>query len=109
MRISAYTGNIILQNQLVFGSALDTNLYRGAANALMTDNAMIIAQGSASYAKTVLSLSQADIDDTFVDFKGTSAADKTKSISTSTVGNFTYTGMVRVDVNGTQYWMPYYA
>jgi len=87
----------------------DVNLYRASANVLMTDNAMVIAQGSASYAKTVLSLSQADIDDTFIDFKGTSAADKTRSISTSTVGNFTYTGMVRVDVNGTQYWMPYYA
>lgn len=62
-----------------------------------------------SYAKPVLTLNQSDIDDNFIDFRGTTATDKSRSISTAVIGSFTYTGMFRIAINGTQRWIPYYA
>jgi hypothetical protein len=80
-----------------------------------------VNQPSSTYATTVLTLEQTDQDETFIDFVGTSAADQTKSISTVNgdgvvdgpynkvaSAGWTYAGMVRVDINGTQKWMPYY-
>jgi len=79
-------------------------------------------QNNAAAAQPVLELSQADIDDTFVNFIGTSAADQTRSISTlngdglavdgpmpaAAAPGWAYAGMVRVDINGAEYWMPFY-
>jgi hypothetical protein len=80
-----------------------------------------VNQPSSTYATPVLTVEQSDQDETFIDFVGTSAADQTKSISTvngdgavdgpknkSASAGWTYVGMVRVDVNGVQKWMPYY-
>lgn len=64
---------------------------------------------SATFAKPLVYLNQADQDFAFMTYVGTSAADKTKNISTGAVGTFTYTGMVKVKVGTTDYWMPYYA
>jgi hypothetical protein len=44
----------------------------------------------------------------FITFSGSSASDQTKSISTDTsVGS--HTGHVLVNINGTEYWIPFYA
>ena len=78
-------------------------------------------QSSDSAALPVLELEQDDSDEPFIEFDGTSAADQTKSISTVN-GNGTVTGpknfggtagwefvgMVRVSINGNDFWMPYY-
>ena len=53
-------------------------------------------------------LDQADTDQEFINFQGTSNSDQSSSISTDTsVGSLT--GHIRVAVNGTDYWIPFYA
>ena len=49
-----------------------------------------------------------DADKEFIKFDGTSNSDQSSSITTDTsVGSLT--GHVRVNVNGTDYWIPFYA
>ena len=56
----------------------------------------------------VIKLEQSDIDEPFIDFTGTSAADQTRSLSTDTsVGALT--GHILVSVNGTDRWISFYA
>lgn len=64
---------------------------------------------SNTFAKPLIYLNQQDQDFAFMTFAGTSAADKTKNISTAAFVGFTYTGMVKVKVGSTDYWVPYYA
>ena len=67
-----------------------------------------IDQSNASGAVAVLTLDQGDEDQEFIRFDGTSASDQTKSITTDTsVGSLT--GHIRVNINGTDYWIPFYA
>jgi len=66
-----------------------------------------IDQASTSGAIPVLLLDQADESDGFINFVGTSAASATGPISSWTVGA-TLTGYYRVEINGAQYWAPYY-
>ena len=67
-----------------------------------------IAQSNASGAVAVLTLDQGDADQEFIRFDGTSASDQTKSITTDTsVGSLT--GHIRVNINGTDFWIPFYA
>ena len=81
-----------------------------------------IDQASTSGAQPVLYLDQGDVDEEFIRFDGTSAADQTKSISTvngdgvvtgpkdfAASAGWAYEGMVRVNINGTDRWMPYYS
>ena len=67
-----------------------------------------IDQYSSSAAIAVLTLDQADADQEFINFQGTTASDQTSSLTTDTsVGSLT--GHIRIAVNGTDYWIPYYA
>ena len=67
-----------------------------------------INQANSSGAIACLALDQDDQDEPFIKFDGTTASDQSKSLSTDTsVGSLT--GHIRVDVNGTDYWIPYYA
>ena len=67
-----------------------------------------INQSNSSGAIACLSLDQDDTDQEFIKFDGTSASDQSSSITTDTsVGSLT--GHIRVNVNGTDYWIPYYA
>ena len=67
-----------------------------------------IDQANASGAVAVLTLDQGDEDQEFIRFDGTSASDQTKSITTDTsVGSLT--GHIRVNINGTDFWIPFYA
>jgi hypothetical protein len=81
-----------------------------------------VDQSAAAGAIPVLRLDQGDDDVEFVNFVGTSAADQTKNISTvngdgsvegpknfSASAGWAFEGMIRVAVNGTDYWMPYYS
>jgi hypothetical protein len=67
-----------------------------------------INQANSSGAIACLALDQDDVDEPFIKFDGTTASDQSKSLSTDTsVGSLT--GHIRIDVNGTDYWIPYYA
>ena len=81
-----------------------------------------VNQDEAAGARPVLRLDQGDVDDEFIHYEGTSAADQTKTISTingdgvvtgpkdfSTTAGWTFVGMFRISINGTTRWMPYYA
>jgi hypothetical protein len=79
-------------------------------------------ENASGQAHAVLELEQLDNDEPFIKFDGTSAADQTKSISTvngdgsvegpknySSSAGWQFEGMIRIDVNGTDYWVPYYS
>jgi len=56
----------------------------------------------------VMRLDQEDVDEPFIRFEGTTAADQTKSLTTVTsVGS--HEGHVLVSINGADKWIPYYA
>jgi hypothetical protein len=73
------------------------------ANALVEIN-----QSKTSGAIACLSLDQDDTDQEFIHFEGTESSDQSSSLTTDTsVGSLT--GHIRVNVNGTDFWIPYYA
>jgi|TARA_R110002073_G_scaffold125998_1_gene270769 hypothetical protein len=73
-----------------------------------SDAMVEINQSNSSGAIACLSLDQDDTDQEFIKFDGTSNSDQSSSITTDTsVGSLT--GHVRVNVNGTDYWIPFYA
>jgi len=67
-----------------------------------------VDQASLTGAKPVLLLDQGDIDDTFIDFVGTSAADGTRSISSSTATASAKFGAIRIEINGVTKWIRVY-
>lgn len=83
---------------------------------------LTIDQSSGTGAVTVLGLDQGDADETFIDFTGTEAADQTKSLSLaqgdgavdgpklySSQAGWQFIGMIKIDVNGSPFWLPYYS
>ena len=72
------------------------------------DASVEINQANSSAGTACLSLDQDDTDQEFIKFDGTSNSDQSSSITTDTsVGSLT--GHIRVNVNGTDYWVPFYA
>ena len=72
------------------------------------DASVEINQANSSAGTACLSLDQDDTDQEFIKFDGTSNSDQSSSITTDTsVGSLT--GHIRIDVNGTDFWIPYYA
>ncbi|KKL17697.1 hypothetical protein LCGC14_2482960, partial [marine sediment metagenome] len=61
----------------------------------------------ASEGKQAFTIDQNDADKAFIDFQGTSAANVANNITTWTAGN-SIQGFTRQEINGTEYWMPYY-
>jgi hypothetical protein len=87
-----------------------------------TPAARLEIDGSVTEGQHLLELDQDDNDEPFIKFDGTSAADQTKNISTvngdgavegpknfSASAGWAFEGMIRIDVNGTDYWIPYYS
>jgi len=73
-----------------------------------TSGFVTIDQASSTGAIAVLTLDQGDGDQEFIRFDGTTASDQTASLTTDTsVGSLT--GHIRVNINGTDFWIPYYA
>ena len=67
-----------------------------------------VNQNSSTGAIACLELDQDDQDQEFIKFDGTTASDQTKSLTTDTsVGSIT--GHIRVNINGTDFWIAYYA
>ena len=72
------------------------------------DASVEINQANSSGAIACLSLDQDDTDQEFIKFDGTTASDQSASLTTdTTVGSLT--GHIRVNINGTDFWIPYYA
>jgi hypothetical protein len=72
------------------------------------DASVEINQTNTSGAIACLSLDQDDTDQEFIKFDGTTASDQSASLTTDTsVGSLT--GHIRVNINGTDFWIPYYA
>ena len=73
-----------------------------------TSALVTVSQANTSGAIACLTLDQGDTDQEFIRFDGTTATDQTKSLTTDTsVGSLT--GHIRVNINGTDFWIPYYA
>ena len=80
----------------------------GFGTATPADASVEINQANSSGAIACLSLDQDDTDQEFIKFDGTTASDQSASLTTdTTVGSLT--GHIRVNVNGTDFWIPYYA
>ena len=80
----------------------------GFGTATPANASVEINQANSSGAIACLSLDQDDVDQEFIYFEGTSASDQSSSITTDTsVGSIT--GHIRVNINGTDYWIPFYA
>jgi hypothetical protein len=73
-----------------------------------TSALVTVSQANTSGAIACLTLDQDDTDQEFIRFDGTTASDQTASLTTDTsVGSLT--GHIRVNINGTDFWIPYYA
>ena len=80
----------------------------GFGTSAPTSGFVTIDQASSTGAIAVLTLDQGDADQEFIRFDGTTASNQTESLTTDTsVGDLT--GHIRVNINGTDYWIPYYA
>jgi hypothetical protein len=80
----------------------------GFGTSAPTSGFVSIDQASSTGAIAVLTLDQGDEDQEFIRFDGTTASDQTASLTTDTsVGDLT--GHIRVNINGTDFWIPYYA
>ena len=74
----------------------------------LTNGFITMDQGSSTGAIAVLNLDQGDEDQPFIRFDGATATDQSASLSTdTTVGDLT--GHIRVNIKGTDFWIPYYA
>ena len=93
---------------LFFTDAGNDRVGIGIPSGAAPNGKLEIDQSSTTGAVPVLTLDQADTDQEFINFQGTSNSDQSSSISTDTsVGSLT--GHIRVAVNGTDYWIPFYA
>ena len=93
---------------LFFTDAGNDRVGIGIPSGAAPNGKLEIDQSSTTGAIPVLTLDQADTDQEFINFQGTSNSDQSSSISTDTsVGSLT--GHIRVAVNGTDYWIPFYA
>ena len=80
----------------------------GFGTSAPTSGFVSIDQASSTGAIAVLTLDQGDADQEFIRFDGSTASDQSASLSTDTsVGDLT--GHIRVNINGTDFWIPYYA
>ena len=98
-----------------FAGLSDTNLLRTEATndrvgiGLAAPLAKLgITQTSATGAVPCIELEQLDQDFAFTNYKGTTAADSSKSISTSTAEAAAKFGAVRIRINGTDKWIRVY-
>ena len=80
----------------------------GFGTSAPTSGFVNIDQASATGAIAVLTLDQGDGDQEFIRFDGTSAADSTASVSSSTDTDGSKIGAIRVNINGTDRWIRLY-
>lgn len=69
---------------------------------------LTVRQGTSTAGIPVLSLEQTDVDDTMINFVGTSAADGSRSISSDTTEDSAKFGAIRIEINGVTKWIRVY-
>lgn len=79
----------------------------GIGVGLITPSCQLEVNTATDIGVSAVAIQQDDDDEPFIDYAGTSAASSAKNISTWTAGN-SIQGFVRVAINGSDYWMPYY-
>jgi len=80
----------------------------GFGTSTPADASVEINQANSTAGTACLSLDQDDVDQEFIKFDGTTASDQSSSLTTDTsVGSIT--GHIRVNINGTDFWIAYYA
>ena len=98
-----------------------TNDHVGIGTDGTTDTKLHIQTGT-TWGKESVKIEQGDADKAFIDFVGTSSADGYNNISTtlgtatvvgpmqhaSGIDGWIFVGMVKIEVNGSEFWMPYY-
>ncbi len=87
---------------------LDAGNNRANIGTTASGGKLHVDQNSASAAIPVLVLDQGDIDDQFINFIGTSAADGSRSISSDTTEDSAKFGAVRIEINGVTKWVRIY-
>ena len=93
---------------LFFTDAGNDRVGIGIPSGAAPNGKLEVDQYGSSAAIPVLTLDQGDADQEFINFQGSTASDQTASLTTDTsVGSLT--GHIRIAVNGTDYWIPYYA
>lgn len=110
--------------EIVMGSSTAGNLSAGDGLQIthMGTGLCLEIITNASQGKEAMMIDQNDQDKAFIDFAGTSAADQTKNISTvngdgsvegpknySSSAGWQYEGMIKVEISGTERWMPFYS
>ena len=119
MQIGAYSGGAMYlqvydnsnwanRRPLVFNPASGDGGNVGIGLTNPTGGRLHIDQSNSSGAVPVLCLDQGDIDDSFINFIGTSAADGSRSISTDTTEDSAKYGAIRIEINGTTKWIRIY-
>lgn len=89
-------------------SSNDMRWYDGSNDCLIFETGgSFTMSSSTTIGKQLLQLAQNDADQAFIDFAGTSAANTSNNITTFTVGA-TLQGYIRVEINNTVRWMPFY-
>jgi len=126
-------------NGFYYGASMDLQAAAGSATTVAYDATGLVgwdysfrsASGKASFAVSttfadaVLELIQNDTDQQFINYSGALASNQGSSIADSSVNGdagvtgpqskggqtygWEYAGMVRINVNGTDYWMPFYS
>jgi hypothetical protein len=94
-----------LENMLVVDGSADKI---GIGNATPTNARFEINQTVTDGAIACLNLNQDDEDQEFIYFDGTSEADSSASLSSSTASAGTKQGAIRVNINGTDRWIRFY-
>jgi hypothetical protein len=98
-----------------------TNDHVGIGTDGTTDTKLHIQTGT-TWGKESVKIEQGDADKAFIDFVGTSSANGYNNISTtlgtatvvgpmqhaSGIDGWIFVGMVKIEVNGSEFWMPYY-
>ncbi len=102
--------SITVQAAQGFNALVVTSLNKvsvGSLNVAATAK-FYVKQGSTSAAIPVVDLEQLDIDDTFINYIGTSASDGSRSISSDTTEDSAKFGAFRVEINGVTKWVRVY-
>lgn len=101
-------GNFFLTAYNDSGTAIDNPLtINRAANGVLGLNRRTLIDTLTTAGDAALEIKQDDADEPFIKYTGTSAANADNNITTWTSGA-TLSGYVRNNINGTDYWMPYY-
>jgi len=99
-------GDVTIVNDLTVDVDLIASGKAAVGTTSVVNNQLTIDQSSSTGAIPVLGLDQGDANETFINYIGQASSNALSSISTLTTA--TLAGFVRIEINNTIQWMPYY-